>query len=470
MFSLNSRIFLSLPNAVVEKVLVVLGSLLLSIWLMRETIALRNILLVTCTFLSFFYLVKNFDELFVRIKIPLKNWVPIILVGLLFVWVVIHLTFFSYEPALQVKELSSTWMRSFMACIIGFTVGLIINKNPKRYNWVMLALISGFLILFYQYVGLVWQSGKLFQQMWWISIYWGKINEVLLGTLFIAGSLAFYENSYSIKNISNSTGVLGWKIFTKSALYLLGILLILHCFVFEIDTRNGIGISAILLLIFFLRFLFVVLTRGAHGRSHANWQFATVLVFLLTMTGFFAYQQAQKNMGWKTALEDMQISMQVDKHTNWQITPGAPIYSPTGRPIPINTYERTAWMVVAAQAIHQHPWGYGLLHNAFGRTIKLDIPSSDLTSSHNGWLDFSLSFGVIGLALLLGSLLWTLGLSFASNRAMGLTVFWSSISLLLCYTLGELMVYHGVEFLIFWLSLLPTLLFKRLSKTNTVVH
>lgn len=448
----------------------VLSSLLLSIWLMRETIALRNILLVTCAILSIFYLVKNFHELFVKIKIPLKNWMPLILIGLLFIWVVIHLFFFSYEPILQLKELSSTWLRSFMACIIGFTVGLIINKNPNRYNWLMFALISGFLILFYQYVGLVWQSGNLFQRLWWISIYWGKINEVLLGTLFIAGSFAFYENSYSIKNKSKGPGVLESKIFTKSALYLLGILLTLHCFVFEIDTRNGIGISAILLLIFFLRFLLGLLPRGIRGRSHANWQFATVLVSLLTVMGFFAYQQVQENMGWKTALEDMQISAQVDQYKNWHTAPAAQVFTPSGRPVPMNTYERTAWMVVAAQTIPQHPWGYGLLHNAFGRTIKLDIPGSDLTSSHNGWLDFSLSFGVIGLGLLLGSLLWTLGLSFASNGAMGLRAFWSSIGLLLCYTLGELMVYHGVEFLIFWLSFLPTVLFEGLSKKNTVVH
>ena len=470
MFNPSSKVFLSLPNVMLEKILLVLSSLLLSIWLMRGTIALRNILLVTCAILSIFYLVKNFHELFVKIKIPLKNWMPIILIGLLFIWVLIHLFFFSYEPILQLKELSSTWLRSFMACIIGFTIGLIVNKNPNRFNWLMFALISGFLILFYQYVGLVWQSGNLFQQMWWVSIYWGKINQVLLGTLFIGGSLAFYENSYSIKNTANSAGELGSEIFTKSILYLLGILLALHCFVFEIDTRNGIGISTILLIIFFLRFIWSLLARAAHGKSHVNWQFAAVLVLLLTIMGFFAYQQTQKNIGWKNPLEDMQISAQVDQYKNWQVTPAAPVYTPAGRLIPLNTYERTAWMIVAAQVIHQRPWGYGLLHNSFGRTIKLDIPSSDLTASHNGWLDFGLSFGVIGLVLLLGSLLSTLGLSFSSNGAMRLTIFWSSISLLLCYTLGELMVYHGMEFLIFWLSLLPMLLFEGLSKTNRVLH
>lgn len=454
----HPRTFLSLPDTALEKSLLLLGSLLISIWMMRETIALRNILLVTCTLLSFIYLYKNFEILFIKRKISLKNWIPVILIGLLFVWVVIHLFFFSHEPAKQVQELSSTWLRGLMACISGFTIGLIINRNPKSYDWIMFALISGFLILFYQYVGLVRQSGQFFQQMWWVSIYWGKINEVLLGTLFVAGSLAFYEGSYVAKAIPHSNGAFNWKMISRGALYLLGILLVLHCFVFEIDTRNGIGISVILLLIFLLRFFWGVIARGAYGGLRQQWKFTTMLALLIALVTFFAYQQSQKNIGWKTAIEDMQISMEIDKHKNWQITPAAPVLTPSGRVIPINTYERTAWMVVAPQAIYRHPWGYGLLHNAFGKTVKLDIPSSDLTSSHNGWLDFGLSFGIIGLSLLLGSLLWTMALSVGKSGILSFTVFWSSIGLLLCYTLGELMVHHGVEFLLFWLMLQPALL------------
>lgn len=451
----ESKYFLSLPKQSVEKVLLILGSLLLSIWLMRETIALRNILLVSCSLLSFYYFYKNFQELFIKRKIPLKNWIPIILIGLLFVWVIVHLIFFSYEPEKQLQELTSTWLRSFMACIVGFTMGLIINKYYKSFDWIMLALISGFIIMFYQYVGLVMQSGQVFQQMWWISIYWGKINQVLLGVLFLAGTLAYFDGRFlrSSDPLSESAS------YTRTYLYLIGVALILHCFVFEIDSRNGVGISVMLLLLFIAKFFCKMLLHRSARKAGVNWKFVASLIFLLTITSFFAYQQGQRNAGWKTYIEDIQISAQVDRYKNWQKAPADPVYAPSGRPIPMNTYERTAWVVVAAHAVPKHPLGYGLLHNGFGRTLKLDIPGSDLTSSHNGWLDFGLSFGVIGLGLLLGSLVFTLGVTLKSRAKMAPIVFWVSISIGLTYALGELMVHHGVEFLLFWLIFLPTAIF-----------
>lgn len=456
----ESKYFLALPKQSVEKVLLILGSLLLSIWLMRETIALRNILLVSCSLLSFYYLYKNFQELFIKRKIPLKNWIPIILIGLLFFWVIIHLIFFSYEPEKQLQELTSTWLRSFMACIVGFTMGLIINKYYKSFDWIMLALISGFIIMFYQYVGLVMQSGQVFQQMWWISIYWGKINQVLLGVLFLTGTLAYFEGKFlrSSDPLSGSASS-GQVPYTRALIYLIGVALILHCFVFEIDSRNGVGISVMLLLLFIAKFFWKILFQGSARSAGVNWKFVVLLTLLLAIASFFAYKQGQINAGWKTYIEDIQISVQVDRYKNWQKTPADPVYAPSGRPVPVNTYERTAWVVVAVQALSRHPLGYGLLDNGFGRTMKLDVPGSDLTACHNGWLDFGLSFGVIGLGFLLGSLVCTLGLSLRSRAKMAPIVFWVSIALGLTYALGELMVHHGVEFLFFWLIFSPTTLF-----------
>ena len=450
---------MALPNQSVKKLLIVFGSLLLCIWLMRETIALRNILLVGCSLLSIYYLYKNFQELFTLRKVPLKNWMPIILIGFLFIWVVIHLIFFSYEPVKQFQELRSTWLRGLMACIVGFTMGLIINRYYKSFDWIMLALISGFLILFYQYVGLVIQTGHIFQQMWWTSIYWGKINQVLLGVIFLAGVLAYFENSllYS-STINQNRSTTDSRGYMRGVIYFLGVLLTFHCYVFEIDTRNGIGISAILILLFVSRLLWQQCFRRRH-QMKLNWKSLFALTLLVGAITFFAAQQTQRNAGWKTYIEDIQISAQVDKYANWQSAPAQQMYSPDGRPVPMNTYERSAWMVVAAQSIPKYPLGYGLLHNGFGRIVKLDIPTSALTSSHNGWLDFGLSFGVVGLGLLLGSLLWTLALSVKESLSLYPMVFWISLGLLITYTLGELMVDHGMEFLLFWLIFLPTLLF-----------
>lgn len=455
----KGKAFMALPKQSIEKLLVIFGSLLLGIWLMRETIALRNILLVGCSLLSFYYFHKNFQKLFITRKVSLKNWIPIILIGFLFVWVIIHLIFFSHEPVKQFQELKSTWLRGLMACIVGFTMGLIINRNYKSFDWIMLALISGFLILFYQYAGLVIQTGHIFQQMWWNSIYWGKINEVLLGVVFLAGVLAYFENTLlSSPVINHDRSINDGGGYMRGAIYLLGVLLTLHCYVFEIDTRNGIGISVILILLFASKLLWQQCFRRRH-EIKLNWKSLFVLTLMVGAIIFFAAQQAQRNAGWKTYIEDIQISAQVEKYDNWYSAPARQIYAPDGRPVPMNTYERSAWMVVAAQLIPKHPFGYGLLHNGFGRILKLDIPTSTLTSSHNGWLDFGLSFGIIGLGLLLGSLLWTLVLSIMKNLSHPPIVFWISVGLLVTYTLGELMVDHGMEFLLFWLIFLPTLLF-----------
>ena len=144
----QTKTFLALPQQPIEKLLIVLVSLLVGIWLMRETIALRNILLVICTLLSIYYLYKNASELFSKRAISTKNWAPIFLIALLFLWVIVHYIFFSIEPIKQFEELTSTWLRSLMACIIGFTVGLIISNHTQTLNWIALALISGFVLLF----------------------------------------------------------------------------------------------------------------------------------------------------------------------------------------------------------------------------------------------------------------------------------------------------------------------------------
>jgi hypothetical protein len=458
-FQIEDKAFMALPKQPVEKLLILFGSLLLSIWLMRETIALRNILLVGCSLLSFYYLYKNFQELFSIRKVPLKNWMPIILIGFLFIWVIIHLIFFSYEPVKQFQELRSTWLRGLMACVVGFAMGLIINRHYKSFDWIMLALISGFLILFYQYVGLVIETGHIFQQMWWTSIYWGKINEVLLGVIFLAGVLAYFENSLLCSStINHNRSTTDSRGYMRGAIYILGVLLTLHCYVFEIDTRNGIGISVILILLFVSKLLWQRCFRRRHEMK-LNWKPLLGLGLIVGIMFFFAAQQFQRNTGWRTYIEDLQISVQVDKSANWQSAPAQQIYSPDGRPVPMNTYERSAWMVVAAQSIPRHPLGYGLLHNGFGRIVKLDIPASTLTSSHNGWFDFGLSFGVVGLGLLLGSLLGTLALSINKSQSLSRVVLWISLGLLITYSLGELMVDHGMEFLLFWLIFLPTLLF-----------
>jgi hypothetical protein len=460
---------LSLPNKWMERLLVVLTSLLLAIWMMRDTIALRNILLVSCTILSLIYLYKNFQEIFIKYGLPIKNWMPIFLLGLLFIWVVTHFTFFSIQSSEQLHELRSTWLRGFMASIIGFSIGSIINRNMKSFDWIMLALISGFVILFCQYIHLVLRTGEIYQQMWWNSVYWGKVNQVLLGVLFIGGCLGDLSRRVNGERFVNSS-TLGHGSWFKLTLYGLGILLIMHCYVFEIDTRNGIALSLILMSLFVFK---TVASFAMPKRSLSLKKFLKSLIYPIIIAilifGFSA-QHFKKNMAWSNIAEDISIALQVERYDNWQSAPSNVIYTPTGRKVPENTYERVSWVVVALDKIPKYPLGYGLLHNSFGRIMKMEIPSSSLTSSHCGWLDFGLSFGLVGLILILASILWTVVLSVTSTSSFNSIVLWMSLGIIFAFTVGELMVDHGVEFLFFWLVFLPSLLFSRRAFDSTAVR
>ena len=64
----------------------------------------------------------------------------------------------------------------------------------------------------------------------------------------------------------------------------------------------------------------------------------------------------------------------------------------------------------------------------------------------------------------LGALLWTLVLCLFSNSIMAPIVLWNSLGLLLAYALLEIVYYHGMEILIFWLTFLPALLLPKYER------
>lgn len=450
-----------------ELALLIASSLLIAIWPMRNTIAARNILLVVCTLISIFYLYKNFRSLVWSQKQSIKHWVPIILVILFFIWVVIHYFYFSYDPVEQFKELKSTWVRSLMASTVGFALGLIINRREKGYGFIMLALISGLLILFYQYLVIVIRTGNLYESMLWNSIYWGKINEVLVGTLFIAGVLGFFtSNLRNKKQDTYQRTVFSLSAWSQAILYLLGVLVVLHCYVYELDTKNGIVITlamtALFLIVSIRRYIFI-----PRFPFHKNIPYKLFLIlFFILMLVVLSRQHFAINKGWTTIAEDVKISYQVDKYTNWMTIPATPIFTESGRKIPLNTYERTAWIVVATRTIIRYPLGYGLTNRAFRYLVKLDYPQSDLTVSHSGWLDLGLSFGIVGLFLAVGALFWTMVLSSSSKLIMASTVLWSAIGLFFAYAFLEIFFFHGVEILMFWLIFLPTMLLPTVDRNS----
>ncbi len=130
------------------KILIIFfSSFLLGIWAVRHTIALRNILLFVTAFLSLIYLywiLRNWQSSFSRIYLFKVNFLPVGLILSMFFWVIVHYIFFSQFPEKQLNELSSTWLRAFIASIIGFACALVFCQHQRPSYLLWLGLIASF--------------------------------------------------------------------------------------------------------------------------------------------------------------------------------------------------------------------------------------------------------------------------------------------------------------------------------------
>jgi hypothetical protein len=132
--------------------LIFISSALLGIWATKDTIALRNILLVLGALLSLIYITLEFRLHHLASQLTLKTSIPLILIGLMFSWVVFHYFFLSRYPEQQFDELKSTWLRSFLAVILALGTGLAIGRKPNLIHLLWLGILASFLVLFYQYI------------------------------------------------------------------------------------------------------------------------------------------------------------------------------------------------------------------------------------------------------------------------------------------------------------------------------
>lgn len=390
-------------------VLIIFSSILLGIWAVRGTIALRNTLLVGGAILSVVYCVRFFKDK--AIHIPLKNWTPFIFLGLMFCWVVTHYFFFARFPVAQFHELTSTWLRSGLAAILAVGTGLAISRRPVAINCLWLGILISFFYLFYQYVPKAINAKSLFAIDYGYYIYPLKINGVLMGTILVTGLTGTFLDATKKGKAP--------KILFISLFFLTGIVAALYSYVFIFDSRNGIGLTAILLFIMSLlvqwRVLASLLMRGVVQRV---WRLQLIIVCLFVLVGWFGLQHTKHNSGWSTMWEDAKTSVQVKKYNNWQNprVMGYPI-NEAGEIVKGNTYERLAWAVAGIQIfLPENPLGVGILNSPFSMLLKQKYPQNNggsyIPSTHSAWIEIALAFGYPGVFLLLSSLSAILYLSF----------------------------------------------------------
>jgi ABC-type multidrug transport system fused ATPase/permease subunit len=442
-----------------EWTLLILSSVLLGIWAAKDTIALRNILLVVGALLSIYYLAQEYKEGNLKERLSLWKALPVLLLGLAFIWVAIHFFLFSVDPAQQWDELKSTWLRSFLACIIGIATGLVLSRCPNRLTILWLGIFGAFAVLFYQYVPRALEQQKLLVPDYDHYLFHLKINTVLMGTILLAGvDGALFDHLRSIRYQLRSINVwivICWGLATGMALW---------SFVYIVDARNGIGLSSILYVFWFACAVILLIQSQLSQPNLKNWFVFLLALASLLVVLFFAIQQAKLNRGWSTLIEDAKIAVQIDRYQHWQNLSqmGYPLNS-AGQTVTGNNYERIAWATAGARAILQHPQGVGVLAYPFAKHPNapkrmLEDRSKPGLATHSGWVELGLAFGLPILSLLLLSLAITFVNAVSGSYPAKMTVLGLAILILFLYTTGEVAIAHGLEILFYLLGLLPALL------------
>jgi hypothetical protein len=453
------------PRKNLEWTLVILSSILLGIWAVKGTIALRNILLVSGTLLSIYYIVQEWRYGALKEQCTFWKTLPILLIGLAFVWVITHYLFFYIDPVQQFQELKSTWLRAFMASIVGLATGLALRQYPNRLNLLWLGIFVAFLVLFYQYIPRALAQNKLLVPDYDHYLFHLKINTVLMGMILIAGIDGTLLDHMRASQYRWSNLRLCYL-----AYWLAGTFLALWAFVYIVDARNGIGLSTILYGFWFLCAL-VFFIQSQIRRLNLKSVLALVSAGIgLSLILYFAFLQTTVNKGWHTLIDDVKISVQIDRYPHWQ-NPAQMGYPKRddGQVVTANTYERVAWATAGSRAILAYPQGVGVLAYPFTKhpnappkmAAQGEIPG---IATHSGWVELGLAFGIPILGLIFSALLLIFIEAARHPYPVRMTVLGFVVLIMSLYTVGEITIQHGIEILFYLLTLLPALLVVKLKQ------
>ncbi len=432
--------------------LIFLNIILLAIWAVKDTIALRNIVLVLGAIGSIIYILNDWQSGNLKKQLRSFHAVPLIFAVLIFVWVLLHFFCFSQDPISQLQELKSTWMRVLLASTLAWGTGLVILRKPILINFLWLGILAGILAVYAQYIPKALAGKAFFVPDYHGYLFYGKINGVLVGTLLIAGLTGTVLDLFRRQKLTSHKWVL--------LFWILGVVLTLYSYVFIYDTLNGVGLAAILFATIIVSTLVWVVKRFL--KQGATKELNIVIGFvagLSVLAVIFTYQQIQHNPGWLTLVEDAKIAVQVDKYPQWQRSNmnGKVPQTESGRTVVVNTYERVAWAVMGVRLIRQHPLGTGVLYIPFNRLLQIDYPGATPNATHSGWIDLTLSLGIPALLLMCGILVSVFLLSIKSEGPFRITVPMMAGMIFLLYLVGELNGKHAVEILFYWFAMLTAL-------------
>jgi hypothetical protein len=378
----------------------ILFSILYTVWILPETILIRNVSLALGAFIGVY-------EIYVyRQRLISTKAIPLLLIGVLFIWAIFHLFFLANNFVLQFEEFRSVWKRSFMAALFALGWGLTIAScSPKvrRLNWAIAYV--GFLMPAFIYLLKFILTQHDLKNGLEISGYWHLYQLTDHPSVFFVAKTAymgFVAPAVAIALVQLYWRLKEGKLLTwESMVYVLTIPIALFIF-FEENVKNGILYAFLFILIF-------MILSSLRSIKIAPIKTIALMGLCFLVSSIYITKHIEKNDSWNSLLADAKIAVQTDKYQNWKYDNqfGFP-ENEYGQKVSTTNYQRVAWGLSAAKLVIEHPLGYGLIERSFGQMGMALWPGSRLSQSHSGWLDLTLGIGVPGMLMVMGSLLGSL--------------------------------------------------------------
>ena len=428
--------------------LLLLVALLLAIWPLPNTLALRHVLLLGGTTLALPILVAARRDLCAR-----QNWNLWLFLGF-YAWLLIHFFLLSVNMEEQTYELRGDWLRSLLAVALGLALALRMVRPPgsaheARDSAIFVAGLAGTIAIYMgRYFYEVVQTGVLVHTNFYWQPYLGKTPLVVFGSVLLCGIFARLTAGL---NPSNRTP---WLVGTG-----IGIACVAASYYFS-NTKNGFIVFLLVFCIYTVK-LFL-------GSTRKRWtDHLTFAVILCVLTAFLSFH-IQANPSWLNFFADVKAGQDIDTNQYWKDAEKYPL--PTNaRGVIANqsTYERSAWATAGMQLVKEHPLGYGLINHSFGALALERWPDfykpigKYRHASHSGWLDFTLGFGLPGLLLVLIPL-WVAFRRAALQPGFWFAfVRWSVPIVSVVYLITEVCTGHFIEFLFFYIALVTGITLKK---------
>lgn len=404
-----------------------LTAMLMMIWPMPGTIALRNGLLlllgggVLCGVWR--RTVKS------RTSVCLPR-LPLYVYLTLTAWIVLVIVIWGQEPQLSWKEFPPQWLLPMASALIGWGLvcwSVINQRQQGLVHTLFYTLLAAVVIQNCMGVFYLLETGaqpfrqasvlyipRLIKGMPWQEAFDGNFGEKFsfVNNMFVAFVLA--EIGQRLLTRKRWLDVPNW---------LLGFsLLAAGLCSYWLSFRNGnIGLLT-------LSGFFGVLLIFAHKDRFHLWKKFLLIFVLGAFLAGVAFLFVKSDPRWQSFRETAEIAIEGDPGKAWLLRKDYPVLS-NGQTVDLSAYERISWIKEGIKLSLRYPMGTGFNRNAFSDTLDREYQLNGLIRgghSHSGIVDFMIANGLPGAILwlaFLASCAWVgWGMVRQGKLAQGLTV------------------------------------------------